>query len=333
MSKPVNATLIGAFVVGAVSILAIAVALFAGSQFFARKTMLVTYFEGSVQGLRVGSNVAFRGVRVGFVQNITVITRIDPLSPTIEVVMELTPESVKVLQDGRRLERSLVDVLTVEELVEAGFSAQLASESFVTGQLFVELDFRPSLPMELSGLDPPHPEIPGVPSEIQQALTRFRTLISDVEQNVDVAELSERVFSVLQGMDELANSAELREAITGMNRLVNAESTQQLTASLQRAIDELRATIAEAGELLRNTDEDVNALLGNLAPAAERLNATLTEAEATLAAARRQISGDTEQVYQLQSTLMEVEAAAESINEFFRYLERNPEALLRGRQP
>ena len=333
MSKPVNATLIGAFVVGAVTLLAVAVVLFAGSELFARKAMLVTYFEGSVQGLRVGSNVAFRGVRVGFVEEITLITDVDPLSPRIEVVMQLAPESIKVLRNGRRIEGNLLNVVTIEDLVEAGLSAQLASESFVTGQLFVELDFRPQRPLELSGVNPPYPEIPSVPSDIQQALARFRTLVADVEQNVNVGELSSRIFSVLEGLDELVHSDDIRRSFAGLNRLVNAEATQQLTGSLAAAIEELRAVIAEAGRLLRSTDADVETLVAELAPAAERLNATLAEAEATLQAARRQISGDSEQIYQLQSTLAEVEAAAESMRAFFQYLERNPEALLRGRQP
>ena len=60
---------------------------------------------------------------------------------------------------------------------------------------------------------------------------------------------------------------------------------------------------------------------------------TLRAAEATLDAARLQLRGDSEQVYQLQSTLKEVEGAAAALREFFDYLERNPEALIKGKQP
>ena len=56
-------------------------------------------------------------------------------------------------------------------------------------------------------------------------------------------------------------------------------------------------------------------------------------AESTLNAARLQLRGDSEQVYQLQSTLKEVEGAAAALREFFDYLERNPEALIQGKQP
>ena len=64
----------------------------------------------------------------------------------------------------------------------------------------------------------------------------------------------------------------------------------------------------------------------------ERLGETLLVAENTLNAARLQLRGDSEQVHQLQSTLREVEGAAAALREFFDYLERHPEALVRGKQ-
>jgi len=47
---------------------------FGGRELFQDKQKFVTYFDGSVQGLRIGSNVLFRGVRVGYVTDIQVIT-------------------------------------------------------------------------------------------------------------------------------------------------------------------------------------------------------------------------------------------------------------------
>ena len=51
-----------------------------------------------------------------------------------------------------------------------------------------------------------------------------------------------------------------------------------------------------------------------------------------LATARGQIDGSSPQVYQLEATLRELEGAAIAIREFFDYLERNPESLIRGKQ-
>lgn len=55
MSKRANTTLIGAFVVGAISLLTIAIIMFGGETFFNRQETVVMYFDGSVDGLQVGA--------------------------------------------------------------------------------------------------------------------------------------------------------------------------------------------------------------------------------------------------------------------------------------
>ena len=339
MSKQANPTLIGGFVVGAIGLLALAIAIFGGAELFARKTVLVSYFDGSVKGLRMGADVAFRGVRVGFVRNIELLTEIDSLAPKIEITMELLPETMKVVREGQPVSGGLVTAWTVDQLVVAGFSAQLGSESFVTGQLLVELDFRPDQTLALYSSNPPYPEIPSVTSEIQQAIQRLQSLAADNEQNVDLEALSTTLLSTLQGMDELANSRDLREAITGFNRLVNAEETQQLPAALQGTIADLRLTIADtralianSSDLIKGTEADVDALFAQIEPVAAGLNDVMDEAEKTLREVRKQVAGDSTQMYQLRSTLAEVESAAEAVKAFFEYMERNPEALLRGKR-
>ena len=333
MSKQASPTLIGTFVVGGAALLALAVALFGGAELLARKTMLVSYFDGSVKGLREGSNVVFRGVRIGFVENIALLTDVETLQPKIEVIMQLTPDSVKLLRRGRVVDGALDSVVTIDELVDAGFSAQLGSESFVTGQLLVDLDFRPDQERRLYSDDPPYPEVPSVPSEIQQAIQKFQTVVADIQQNVDFGELSNRLFSVLHGLDELANSEHVRATLAGLNKLVNSEQTQRLGASVEETLSELRRLVVEADRMFDNVDDDFDALVQELKPAAVRLEAALAEAERALGAARLQLEGDSSQMYQLQATLGEVEAAARAMQNFFDYLERHPEALLRGKQP
>lgn len=339
MSKQASATRVGAFVITAVALLTLAVAVFGGAELLSRKAMLVSYFDGSVKGLREGSNVTFRGVRVGFVESITLLTDVDTLSPKIQVVMQLTPESIRVLQNGALIERALDNVVTTDELVEAGFSAQLESESFVTGQLLVELDFRPDEPRSLYGHSPPYPEIPSVPSEIQQAIARFESVVSDIQRNVDLSALSGRLLSILKGVDELANSVELREALSGFSQLLNADATQNLTGSMQSLLDDLHGLADDAGALMgradaaiANADSELSGLMGEFRQAVGQLDATLVEGQRMLGAATSQLQGDSSQVSQLRTTLMEVEAAARSLRDFLDYLERHPEALLRGKK-
>ena len=114
---------------------------------------------------------------------------------------------------------------------------------------------------------------------------------------------------------------------------MNDEDVQSLGTSMKKALDDVSSAASEASTLFRNADEEIVSVAEDLQPVLKRLGETLLAAERTLDAARLQLRGDSEQIYQLQSTLREVEGAAAALREFFDYLERNPEALIQGKQP
>ena len=87
----------------------------------------------------------------------------------------------------------------------------------------------------------------------------------------------------------------------------------------------------DAASLFNTAENDIGLLIADVRPALLRLNSALEEAEKMLSAASAQFDGDSPQVYQFESTLRELEGAAIAIREFFDYLERNPEALIRGK--
>jgi paraquat-inducible protein B len=101
--------------------------------------------------------------------------------------------------------------------------------------------------------------------------------------------------------------------------------------ALAKTLSEVSTAATDAARLFKSADAEIAELGSGLGPVLEELATTLETAEATLEAARLQLRGDSTQVYQLQSTLREVEGAAAALREFFDYLERNPEALIRGK--
>ena len=97
MSKQASPTLIGAFVVGAIALVVVGLLVFGGGRFFADRVTWVTYFPGSVKGLRVGAPVNFRGVRIGEVTRIQVLYDEKDGSMLIPVVMQVLPEQITVI--------------------------------------------------------------------------------------------------------------------------------------------------------------------------------------------------------------------------------------------
>ena len=70
MSKPANKTMIGLFVLGAITLIVVAIGVLGSGKLFKETTPYVMVFEGSVKGLNVGSPVVFRGVKIGSVSGI-----------------------------------------------------------------------------------------------------------------------------------------------------------------------------------------------------------------------------------------------------------------------
>ncbi len=329
MSKKSNPTVIGGFVIGAVALLVVAVVLFGGADMLAPRAQIVAYFVEDTKGLRVGSNVVMNGVRVGQVSGMSLIVDRRNFESMVEVTMDIQPDSFVTVSKDEHLD--LHPEFAFDQFInQGGLRAALEAESFVTGQLLVELEFRPDTEVVFrGGEDPPFPEIPTVPSDVQEMMEKIRTWTAKLAEDVDLGELGARVESILVGVDELVNSEDLRETFSGINTLVNDDDTQALTATLRAALDDIGVAARDAAELARNADGKLDNV--ELGAVIDRIAATLEEAEAALSSANYVLRGESSEMYQLGTTLKEVESAARALREFLDFLEQNPEALLRGK--
>ena len=330
MSRKASPTLIGAFVLAAVALLVAGVLVFGGQELFRDTQRFVTYFDGSVKGLRVGSNVLFRGVRVGYVTDIQVTTDQTMLKYEIPVTFEILPDAMSVITDGQAFPMSTT-ASRLDEMIKAGLRTQLDVESFVTGQLVINLDMHPDSPAVFRSRNPRQAEIPSIPSGIQQVLQRIQEFVADVQQNVPVDKVVDMLLSALGGFNELVNSPDLRASLAGINQLVNSRDTQALPARLRAAVIDLQAATRDARALIGNVDERLDPVLERALPMMEQLEGTLKEGEAVLSLARGQLESNPETAAQLADALRELERSARAIRVLVDALERRPEALLRGK--
>jgi paraquat-inducible protein B len=277
MSKKTNPTVIGAFVVGAVLLLAIGVAIFGGAELLAQRVVYVAYFTQDTKGLRVGSNVVMNGVQIGQVSKMALIIDQDDWESKTEVTIQIFPENYIATRDGKVIGTGPGADVSHEELINVGgLRATLEAESFVTGQLLVDVAFRPdTTPVMRGGDNPPYPEIPTIPSRIQELLAKVQTWIADVSEHFDAEDFAIRIKSIIKGVDELANSKDIRETLAGINSLTNRQETQELTATLQSTLREVESAASDAGSLLRNADSKLDT---DIRPAIAKLDAALNEA-------------------------------------------------------
>lgn len=305
-----NTALIGAFVLGGLGLLATAIVLLGSGQLFRSKYEFVIYFPGSVTGLQEGAPVRFKGVEIGTVERIRIRLGMEQV-PRIPVFISLDNE--KLASGGAAV--ALDDPQAIESLIQQGLRAQLQSQSLVTGILFVALDVFPDTPIERFA--PPEigvQEIPSVPTTLEAAQ---RTLVELVRrlQGVDFQELFTSLARVASGLDKLVNSPELAQTV----------------ASLDDSMRELEQTLS-------NLREVTGALRGRAGPLADELRATaastraaVDELEATLSAVRGFVDPDSPMAYEMAQTFHEVSRAARSVRALADALERNPSAVVFGK--
>jgi paraquat-inducible protein B len=332
MSAKANPVVVGSFVIGALVLLVGAILVFGGGRFFEERRTFVTYFDGSLKGLRVGSNVLFRGVRVGFVRDIHVKIDRDTGEFLVPVTFQILPEAVALVDPQERLLPSGRASPGLDELIGRGLRTRLEMESFVTGQLVIELDFHPDAPATFWGEPGGMQEIPSIPSNIQQVLERMQKFVTDLQAKVDVDELVNAVANTLAGIEALVRSEDLQGALSGLNRLSNLEELQDVPAAVIETLAEVDRTLAEFRALVAATDQRMEPLLVRAEDSLENLSTVLRDASGLLEALAGEVSADSDLNFQMRRTLEETQAAARSLRQLAEFLERNPEALLRGRR-
>ena len=319
MSKQPNPTLIGAFALGGAALLVLFIVIITGDALLSKRERYVMYFDGSIKGLAIGSNVMFRGVPIGFVSNIEVLADTRRGEFDVPVYVDINENAIKGISDNPLDDGELLD-----ELIARGLRAQLDTESLITGKLFVQLDFHSDTEPVYRHSRGDYREIPTIPSGIQALLAGVESFMSKLEENVDIPTLAASVANAVKGINELANSDDLRESLAGANRLLNSDETQRISTELNQTLAALRNTLS-------STDVTIEEVRSEIVPLVQSLGNTLETAEEVLRDAADGFSEQSALNYRLTGTLREVESAARSLRNLADYLERDPAAILRGR--
>lgn len=318
MSRKANPTIIGLFVVLALALGVGGVMLFTSSKMFASKKQYILYFDASLTGLEKGTAVKYRGVTVGSVKSILIHFNQSPDDSSLPVIIELNED---LLQERSHHAFNLADDTQLEASVERGLRGKLEAQSFLTGLLYVQLEFLPKAPPPTyHQLKPVYKEIPTAPSEIQ--LLR-----------VDFGEITQKLNALLSKLDASINEIHTREINHGLTNLLasihSVAGSQELTNTLASA----RETFGE----FRLLSTKLRARLDGLADGADHTLAesrkTMDEFRAGVQDLRDVLAPGAPLRQDVESTLEQLARAARSVSELAEFLSRYPNAVLSGRKP
>lgn len=320
MGKRISPTLVGAFVLGAVTLAVAAVVVLGSGHFFKKQHLFALYFSSDVNGLKVGAPVKFRGVMIGSVTAVLLsigtpsqIQKAENAAKEYRIPVIIDLETKRLVR--HRAVANFDDPARIAAAIKRGMRAQLNAESLLTGLLYVDLDFHPDTPPKYyMGADSPYPEIPTVPTKLEQVQTTLTNALAQFDK-INFEELISSLIRTANAVSALANSPKIQTAVDSLN--LAAKSMGQASASVNRLAASLDREIGPMGDDLRLTTEQTRA--------------TLKQTQDTLAAVQVTLGPASPLNYELAQTLEQTSSAARSLRQLSDYLRRNPGSVVRGR--
>lgn len=328
MSQKANTTLIGAFVIGALVLAIMAVMFFGSGMFDSRRTQLVLYFEDSINGLDIGSPLKFKGVTIGRVSQVSIRAPGQHEGDnSVPVLVELNNKLVA----RRGVVEQLTNVKEVDELVKKGLRGKLQQLSFITGQLYVELDFYPDSPVVMHG----RPEngvieIPTLPSQLGSLMRAVQGTVENLAL-IDYAAIGHRVQSILERVDagvEKIDFAKINGGVVGVT-----EAARDLLAdkNVRESAENLNAALVEFRTLAAKIGAQVDPVSEEFKETTLQARETLERIEAAAENLRLVLQPGTGLRRELDSAVQHIGDAARSIRTLADFLERNPAAFVSGK--
>ncbi|HET7512690.1 MAG TPA: MlaD family protein, partial [Chthoniobacterales bacterium] len=181
----------------------------------------------------------------------------------------------------------------LDHLVAEGLRAQLDREPPLIGGYRVTLKMVPGAPQESIRVADGLPQIPTAPSGgLQSIVDKFR--------DVPIDQIAQNLLDITRHIDQIASSPQLKESVA-----------------------QLAGTLRQVHKTVENVGPKIDQLVQSLRETAQQLDGAAAAAQKTMGGATSQTG--------LEETMREVKEAARAIRSMADYLDRHPEALIKGR--
>jgi len=310
---------IGAFIVGALVLVFVALLFFSGGQLFSSKKRVIMYFEGSVQGLQVGAPVKLKGVVLGEIVDIQINFQNDDQPLMTAVTADLVLKRINRKGTG-------VGSKFLTEAINNGLRAQLNFQSFLTGLLYVELDFFPDSPPKLYNFQDDFLELPTVATDFEEIAKNL--------QDMNVKGLIDNLDNLILQVIKIVVSGSIQDTLGSINRAANSfdKTAQHLDSEVTVLSKNLNSTSVELTRLLKTLNNQAPQLAQQVNQNLAALQQSLDQFTKTAETINHVFSEDAPLVNQLNITLQDISTSARAFRNLGETLEQQPEAIWRGKK-
>jgi paraquat-inducible protein B len=300
-AKPV---VVGSFVLGALALGVLAILIFGGMHLFTNTVRVVVFFRDSITGLEPGAPVTFRGVPIGRVERMRLHVDVIHQTNWIPVYLDLDIGRITWVNGSVGGDRA-----DLRRAVNAGLRAQLVSQSLVSGESSVNLDFHPDTEALLAGHADDAVEIPTIPSDMQNLKDDFR--------NLNLREIGLKTRQVLVSMQRVLDDLDgkIGPLADGLQTTLGTTSAavRAFQVDAARTMADVDRLANESHDQITTNGKDLDQLLQSAERAANHADALVVSLN-DMTSAR----GD------LQASLRDLSASASSLRSLTHDLDRNP---------
>jgi len=208
---------------------------------YGRKIRYVLYFNQSVRGLNVGAPVEFRGIRLGEVTNVRM--EVDENLSDVKIPITIALEPARFGIKGSLDEANIVFETrknALDNFVRRGLRAELKTGNYVTGSLFVGLDFDPNAQPARINWETSPPEFPTKGTSFEEIANSVENILHKLEK-LPLENISTQVLQSIELLNETMKESE--QLVQSMNNTVapamvnTLEQTQKTLLAVENTID------------------------------------------------------------------------------------------------
>ncbi len=321
MSEVRNRLRAGIFVALTLLLFLLMLFYFGLSQVFVRKTIVSSRFAESVQGLSVGSDVKYQGVKVGSVRKITILAKEKMIQ--VDMAIELDHfRGIGDLDDFAESENSFREF--IEDDINHGLRCRLEFAG-ITGMKYVSFDYyvKPGLPVAIAPVEIRETGAIYIPSttspikDIMVAMTRSLDRLS----KVNFEGIFDEVEEVLKELNSTLSSPEIKRTMLNVAEI--SDHLESTANSLNRVFSEKRMD-----ELVNKVDKNLDGV-GNLVKQLSAISGEMKLPE-TSADIRNVAALASETRQELAATIIKLNDMLEAIRKMCEIISSNPGFLLGG---
>lgn len=234
------------------------------TKYFRKTYEFMTVVNTSVQGLERGAKVKLKGVTIGQVKKIQIVSDSD--NNDIYIFMEFDPKAfaqqstetdksvAKATREGELLFR-----ITMAENIQKGLRCQLQYEG-ITGNQYVEIAYYDPQKYPIKDVQLPDEHPPYLPSIESISVTNILAEAQDAVQKIakiDFAKISSEIEAFLSAANKLIQDKDTQATVKDLREI--SSNLKLLTARLNKTLDE--KNMAEFSEKFNQTINNINRMV------------------------------------------------------------------------